>query len=86
VQKQKIKKSGLSALSNNELQEVQRRLNLENDVKRLMVGDRTVGQKFIDGLLGRGSKEDRKMLENRAGQKAQEAVIKKVGKAAVGFV
>jgi 2'-5' RNA ligase len=86
VQKQKIKKSGLSALSNNELQEVQRRLNLENDVKRLMVGDRTAGQKFIDGLLGRGSKEDRKMLENRAGQKAQEAVIKKVGKAAVGFV
>jgi 2'-5' RNA ligase len=77
VQKQKIKKSGVAALSNNELQEVQRRLNLENDVKRLMVGDKTAGQRFIEGLLGRGSKEDRKMLENQAGQKARRGKEKR---------
>lgn len=74
VAKQKLKKSGTAALTNSELQEMQRRLNLENDVQRLLTGDKTAGQRFIDGLLGRGSKEDRKSVENQVGQKTSALV------------
>jgi hypothetical protein len=81
---QKLKKSGVAALSNKELQEVERRLNLEASVKRLAAGQRSLGEKFVDGLLGRGSKDDRKGLENQAGQKASQHLIKKVSKLAFG--
>lgn len=80
VSKQKLKKSGIAALSNNELQDVQRRLNLENDVTRLMKGNRTAGQKFVDGLFGRGNKDDRKHPEYQLGDTARGvagAAIKK---------
>lgn len=79
VSKQKLKKSGPAALTNVELAEVQRRLNLENDVVRLTAAQRTSGQRFVDGLLGRGSKDDRRGAENQAGQAAQE-ILKKHAK------
>jgi 2'-5' RNA ligase len=83
VTKQKLKKSGVAALTNDELQVMQRRLNLENDVNRLMIGDKSPGKKFIDGLLGRGSKDDRRGIENRLGNEAQNyanPVAKKTAK------
>lgn len=90
---QKMKKSGLKALSNQELQEMERRLNLEASVKRLTEGEKTAGQKFVDGIFGRGSEKDKKSFESRAGQKAGQEVFKAatphvlraVRKHAVGF-
>lgn len=79
---QKLKKSGVAALTNQELQDMQRRLNLENDVQRLMTGNKTAGQKFVDGLLGRGSKDDRRAFENQAGQSTRRAVAPVVKRAA----
>jgi 2'-5' RNA ligase len=75
---QKLKKSGVHALSNKELQEVATRLNLEVQVKNLTKGNQSMSQKFIDGLLGRGSKEDRKGFENKAGQSVASTVGKKL--------
>lgn len=47
--RQKIKKSGMHALSNDELREVAMRLNLEQQVKTLEKSRRTgLGQKFLD--------------------------------------
>jgi 2'-5' RNA ligase len=58
----KLKKSGVHALSNKELQEVATRLNLENQVAQLH-GKRpkSLGKKFVDSLLGdRGEKKKKK--------------------------
>lgn len=52
----KLKKSGVHALSNQELQDVQTRLNLERNVKQL-VGAKTTagkGRAFVKGLTGFG--------------------------------
>lgn len=78
--KRKLKKSGLAALSNNDLQEMQRRLNLENDVQRLVKGQKTAGEKFIDGLLGRSSKEDKKSFESQAGAQVTRTVVPKAAR------
>jgi 2'-5' RNA ligase len=69
--KQKLKTSGVHALSNKELKDVQQRLNLENDVSRLMRGQRTAGQRFVDGLLGRGGKEDSRNPHYQMGNSAR---------------
>jgi hypothetical protein len=52
--KAKMQKSGTSALSNRELQELQNRLNLERNVKQLVGSTTTTGRgrKFVKGLTG----------------------------------
>jgi 2'-5' RNA ligase len=52
--KAKLQKSGTSALSNKELQELQNRLNLERNVKQLVGSTTTTGRgrKFVRGLTG----------------------------------
>lgn len=51
--KAKLRKSGTSALSNKELQELQTRLNLERNVAQLApVGTAAKGRKFVKGLTG----------------------------------
>lgn len=53
---EKLKKSGVKALSNQELQDVQNRLNLERNVKQLTAATTTVGRgrQFVKGLTGFG--------------------------------
>lgn len=70
--KQKLKKSGVAALSNKELQELQTRLNLERNVSQLTpVGTAARGRKFVKGLtslnkdaneFGRGALNTRSIL------------------------
>ena len=53
---QKGKASGLKALSDKELQDYSRRLNLEQGAKRLAFNDKNAGQKFVATLLGQTGK------------------------------
>lgn len=52
TQKQKLKKSGAAALSNRELQELQTRLQLEVNVKRLDAETASAGKKFVKKAVG----------------------------------
>lgn len=49
------KKSGLKALSNQELQTYAQRLQLEQNVKRLNYNEMNIGRKFVANLTGKGS-------------------------------
>lgn len=53
---QKGKKSGLKALSDQELQAYSKRLNLEANVKRLNYNEKNAGAKFVATLLGQTGK------------------------------
>jgi hypothetical protein len=48
---QKAKKSGIKSLSNDELTTYSKRLNLEQNVKRLQTGQQSEAKKFVAGLL-----------------------------------
>lgn len=50
------KKSGVKALSDKELQDYARRIQLEHSVKRLSYQDKNPAQKFVAGLLGQTGK------------------------------
>lgn len=52
TQKQKLRKSGAAALSNRELQELQTRLQLEVNVKRLDEETASAGRKFVKRAVG----------------------------------
>jgi len=54
VAKAKLRKSGTSALSNQELQELQTRMNLERNVSQLVGGSTAIGRgrKFVKDLTG----------------------------------
>lgn len=67
------KKSGVSALSNQELQAYQQRLNLEQNVQRLHYNQQPAAKKFVLSLLGQTGK-------NAAQQAANEAASKKIKK------
>lgn len=47
------KKSGLKALSDQQLSEYSKRLQLEASVKRLEYGEKNAAQKFVAGILGK---------------------------------
>lgn len=49
---QVAKRSGHKALSDQELQEYSKRLNLEQNVKRLEMSNKNSAQQFVSGLLG----------------------------------
>jgi hypothetical protein len=68
---QKGRKSGLKALSNEELQAYQQRLNLEGNVKRLNYQQSNAGKKFVLSLLGQTGK-------NAATQAANEVASQQV--------
>lgn len=51
------KSSGVKALSNKELEEVVRRMNLEQQYKRLSAGDKSRGRKLVESLLGDMAKQ-----------------------------
>jgi 2'-5' RNA ligase len=52
VQKQKLKKSGAAALSNQELRELSERMRLEVEVKRLDQETASAGRKFVKKAVG----------------------------------
>jgi hypothetical protein len=65
------RKSGARALSNQELQTYQTRLNLEQNVKRLEFNQASPGKKFVLSLLGQTGK-------NAAQQAANEVASRQV--------
>src|SRR3982750_3711649 len=68
-QKQKLRKSGAAALSNNELRELSTRLQLEQQVKSLDAQSKSSGKKLAKGIL---KEEGNQAVGNirRAGKKA----------------
>lgn len=68
---QKAKASGVKVLSNQELQELQNRLNLEQNVKRLNAAEQTGAKAFVRALLTDTAKQQ---ARNVANQKATEQV------------
>ena len=80
------KKSGVKALSNQELQAYNNRLNLEQNYSRLTQQDKSPGRKFINKMLGRkdvqtGFKESGKAVLNSKRAKRRIAI----GAAALAF-
>lgn len=74
------KKSGLKALSDKELQDYAKRLQLEQNVKRLNYADMNPGKKFAATLLGQTGKNT---AHNVAGEVATQQVKKQLAKAAL---
>lgn len=54
--KAKAKKSGVGSLSNNELQKVNTRMNLERQYKDLTTKDKTTGMQYVDRTIKAGKK------------------------------
>jgi hypothetical protein len=74
------KKSGLKALSDKELQDYTRRLNLEQQAKRLRFEDSSPPKKFVLRLLGQTGKTT---VQNAANEVAAQQVKKQLVKAAL---
>jgi len=81
------KKSGVQALSDHQLQEYSKRIQLEENVKRLQYTQLNPGQRFVANMLGKGGRSlsdpqtYAKASRTKAGQSAVGYVIKKSGKA-----
>jgi 2'-5' RNA ligase len=73
------KKSGLKALSNEELQAYNQRLNLEQQAKRLSYNDKSPPKKFVLTLLGQTGKQQASEAANTV---ASQQVKKLLAKAA----
>lgn len=74
------KKSGLKALSDKELQDYTKRLNLEQQAKRLRFEDSSPPKKFVLRLLGQTG---RTTVQNAANEVAAQQVRKQLVKAAL---
>jgi hypothetical protein len=77
---------GVHVLSNNELQDVNTRLNLEGNYARLTEGgNSSAGEKFVDGLVGVGgsvAKQQASSYANKYAAKGIDHLITKAAKAA----
>lgn len=74
------RKSGLKALSDKDLQDYTRRLQLEASVKRLEYGEKNAAKKFVASVLGQSGKN---AVQDHANQAVSKRVKKIVGAAAV---
>lgn len=73
------KKSGLKALSDKELQDYTRRLNLEQQAKRLTFADASPPKKFVLSLLGQTGKTTAQSVANDvAAQQVKKHLAKKL--------
>lgn len=70
------KKSGTKALTNAQLEEYNKRLNLEQNFSRLHYSDKNPGQKFVATLMGHGSRQ----LTDAGNQVASHQVKKRLEK------
>lgn len=77
---QVAKKSGVKALSDQELQNYAKRLQLEHSVKRLSYQDKNPGQKFVLTLLGQTGKN---AATTAANEVASQQVKKQLAKLAI---
>jgi hypothetical protein len=80
-----LKKSGVDALSNKDLQDLQTRLNLEQNVTRLDKAQRVQGSHFVVRFLKdpAGRKRIASVANSEDGKKVREALLKKVAKTSV---
>jgi hypothetical protein len=77
---QVAKKSGVKALSNDDLIEYQRRLNLEQNVKRLSVSDAPAAKRFALTLLGRTGQQQAQEVANQQASKQVAKLLTKMKK------
>lgn len=75
VNKQKAKASTTDSLSNQELQEVVNRMNLEAQYAKLSAAPKNKGIEFVQKQLGVVAKQQTSTLTQKAGQKLVEAAI-----------
>jgi len=61
---QVARRSGVHSLSNKELEDYNKRLNLEQNFKRLRYQDKNAGQKFVASLLGQTGKQQAQFVAN----------------------
>jgi hypothetical protein len=79
---QKGKGSGLTALSNRELEEYSRRMSLEANVKRLNYANSNVAKKFVLTLLGQTGKAQASAIANDvASTQVKKHITKRLVKA-----
>ena len=78
---QRGRSSGVKALSNDELNEYARRLQLEQNVKRLQYQDANLAKKFVLTVVG---KTGQQQAQDVANQQASKAVARLMAKAAKG--
>ena len=71
------KKSGLKALTDDELQTYARRIQLEQSVRRLQYGEKNAAQRFVARLLGQTGKNTAQNVANdAAGAAVKKGLIK----------
>ena len=76
---QVAKKSGVKALSNKELEEYNRRLNLEQQTQRLSYQDKNPGQKFVAQLLGQtGKTQAQNVAKDVASVQVRKHITKRI--------
>jgi hypothetical protein len=80
---QKGKASGLKSLSDKELQDYARRINLEQNVKRLQYTQKNPAQKFVASLLGQTGKSQAQAVANEVASQQVKKHMLKLGLAAV---
>lgn len=79
---QVARKSGLKALSNKDLETYNRRLNLEQNAKRLMYESSSPPRKFVLSLLRQTGKAQAQDVANQVASKQVKKALLKVGAAA----
>lgn len=76
------KKSGLKALSDNELQAYSKRLQLEQSVKRLEYNEKSAAKKFVLKALGKAGSQTIDKATDEASSRAKLAIAAKIATAA----
>lgn len=75
------KKSGVKALSNEELQAYTKRLQLEQSLKRLSYNDKPAAHRFILKTLGQTGQTASQEISNEASQQVKKQLVKAVATA-----
>ncbi len=76
VSGQVAKKSGMKALSNQELEAYNKRLNLEQQAKRLSYNDKSPPKKFVLKLLGQTGQQQAQETANAVASKQVKRLLK----------
>lgn len=74
---QKLKKSGINSLSNQELQNLQNRLNLERNVNNLTAANAGPGREFVKNLLVNVGKQQVTRAANQAAAQQVDGALRK---------
>jgi hypothetical protein len=77
---QKARKSGLKALSDDELQAYARRMNLEQNVQRLQYQNAPIARKFALSIVGKTGQQQAEQVANQVATKQVAKLMKKIAK------